>query len=87
MHFRLESDKSAGRNSLQACRPEKLEDNYKDPVMLPKIEKAQITGTMKAIKEYFRSHLGVKRVPLACIIKKTIVVETHLWHLSMLCNS
>ena len=32
----------------------KLEDEYKDPDMLPKTSKSNRAGTMKAIKEYLR---------------------------------
>ena len=34
----------------------KLEDDYEDPNVLPKINKLDMAGTMKAIKEYLRSY-------------------------------
>ena len=54
----------------------RLQDNYKVPDMLPKVNKADMPGMMAAIKEYLRSHCGVGRAPLACIIRKTIIVWT-----------
>ena len=39
----------------------KLEDEYKDPIVLPKINKSDMTGTVEAIKEYLRSHHGIVR--------------------------
>ena len=32
----------------------RLKDEYKDPDMLPKVNKADMAGTMESIKEYFR---------------------------------
>ena len=45
--------------------------------MLPKVDKANMADTMKAIKEYFQSCCGVARAPLACIIRKIIAVQTY----------
>ena len=56
---------------------EKLKVEYKDPNMLPKINKLDITGTMKAIKKYLRSCHGDIRAPLAYIIWKTITVQNN----------
>ena len=55
----------------------KLEDECKDPDMLPKINKLDMAGIMKAIKEYLRSHHGVIWVPLAYVTQKTITAD--LW--------
>ena len=55
----------------------KLKDEYKDPGMLPKINKSDMAGTMEVIKEYLRLHHGVVRAPLAYIIRKTISVQTY----------
>ena len=52
----------------------KLKDKHKDPNMLANINKSDITGTMKAIKEYLRSSHGIVRVPLAHVNRKTIKV-------------
>ena len=32
---------------------------------------------MEAIEEYIRSHHYVVRVPLACIIRRTIIIQTY----------
>ena len=55
----------------------KLKCKYKEPDMLPKVNKADMMYTQEAIKEYFRLHCGVKMASLACIIRKTIVIETY----------
>ena len=49
-------------------------DDYKDPKALYKVKKADIAGTMEAIRDYLRSHYCVIRPPLAYIIKKTILI-------------
>ena len=49
----------------------KLEDKYKDPDMLLKINKSDMAGTMQSIKEYLRAHHGVIKEPLAYVIRKT----------------
>ena len=54
-----------------------LKNDYKDPDMLPKVNKADMAGTIDAIKKYPRSHGGVIRAPLAHIIRKTLIVETY----------
>ena len=43
-------------------------DNYKDPDMLPKINKSYMAGTMEAIKEYLRLCYGVVTAPLLMVI-------------------
>ena len=50
----------------------RLEDKYKDPDVLPRVNKADMAGMMEAIKEYLRSCHGVMRVPLQ--ISKTLTV-------------
>ena len=55
----------------------KLEDEYNDPDVLPKINKSDRAGMMEAIEEYLRSCHGVMRAPLAYIIRKTILVQTY----------
>ena len=55
----------------------KLKNEYKDPNMLPKINKSDMAGTMEAIKEHLRSRQGVIRAPLVYIIRKTIKVQTY----------
>ena len=52
----------------------RLEDEYKDLDVLPKVNKADIAGMMESIKEYLKSCCGVVRAPLAYIIRKTIIV-------------
>ena len=65
----------------------KLNDKYKDPDILPMINKSDMAGTMEAIKEYFRSCHSVMRAPLTHVIKKTILVQTYgdypMWLLMM----
>ena len=45
--------------------------------MPPKVNKADMAGTMEAIEEYLQSSCGVMKVLLECIIKKTITVQTY----------
>ena len=52
----------------------KLKDEYKDPDVLPKINKLYMAEMMEAIKEYLRLCCGVVWAPLAYIIWKTITV-------------
>ena len=54
-----------------------LKDEYKDPDVLPKINKFDMAGTMKVIEEYLRSCQGRIMAPLAYIIKKTKLVQTY----------
>ena len=44
--------------------------------MVPKVNKVEMMWTMEAIKEYLKSHCGVKKAPLAYIIHKTIAIQT-----------
>ena len=62
----------------------KLEDEYKDTNVLPKINKSDMAETMGSIKEYLRSHRGVIWAPLTYIIKKFITVQTFCKYI---CNS
>ena len=55
----------------------RLEDEFKEPNILPKFNKTDMVGTMETIKDYLRSHHGVMRAPLANVIRKTIVVQTY----------
>ena len=55
----------------------KLEDEYKDPYVLPKINKSDMAGMMESIKEHLRSHCGVIKTPLVYIIRKTIIVQSN----------
>ena len=55
----------------------KLEEEHKDPDVLPKINKSDMAGTMESINEYLRSHCGVVKAPLAYVIKKSITVQTY----------
>ena len=55
-------------------RQKRLKDEYKDLDVLPKINKADMTGKMESIEEYLRSCHGIVRAPLAYIIRKTITV-------------
>ena len=45
-----------------------LKDEYKDPDVLPKVNKANMAGIMEAINEYLRSCHSIMRVHLAYII-------------------
>ena len=51
----------------------RLEDNYRDPNMVPKANKADMTGMMEVIDQYLRLHC-IMRAPLAYIIRKAITV-------------
>ena len=55
----------------------RLEDDYKDPNMLPKVNKTNLAEKIKIIKENLRSHHSVTREPLAYIIRKAIIVQTY----------
>ena len=74
VHLWLGSDGIVGRHYLSACKQEKVEDNYKNPDMLHAVNKADITGTIKAIKEYLRSYHGIIKVPHANIKITTLIV-------------
>ena len=54
----------------------RLKNEYKDPDVLPKVNKADVIGTMEAINEYLRLCHAIVRTPLAYIITKTIIVQT-----------
>ena len=45
--------------------------------MLPKVNEADMAGMVESIKEYLRSCHGIVTAPLACIARKTVVVQTH----------
>ena len=55
----------------------KLKDEYKDPSMLPKINKSDMASMMESIKEYLRSHCCIIKAPLAYVIRKSIIVQTY----------
>ena len=55
----------------------RIKDECKDPDVLPKVNKVDMTGTMESIKDNLRSHCGVVRAPLAYITRKTIIVLTY----------
>ena len=55
----------------------KLKDKYKDPNVLPKMNKSDMAGMMEAIKEYIRLCHGIAPSPLANAMWKTIVVQTY----------
>ena len=55
----------------------RLENKYKDPNMLPKVNKADMADTKESMEKYLRSHHGVVRAPLAYIIRKTIMVQVY----------
>ena len=55
----------------------RLKDKYKDPDMLPKVNKANMAVIMKAIEEYLTLHHDIIRVPLTYIIRKTMIVQTY----------
>ena len=68
---------STRRHSASACGTERLKDEYKDPDVLPKVNKADMARTMKSIKEYLRSCCDVMRAPLAYVINKTIIDQIY----------
>ena len=55
----------------------KLEYDYKDPNLLPKINKSDMAGMMETIEEYLRACHGVIKAPLAYFIRKTITAQTN----------
>ena len=55
----------------------RLEDDYKDPDVLPRINKSDMAGTKEAIEKYPRSCHGVLRAPLAYVIRKYVLVGTY----------
>ena len=55
----------------------KLEDKYKDPNVLSKINKPDMAGMMESIEECIRAHPSVIKAPLVYIIMKTITVQTN----------
>ena len=46
------------------ARKKKIKDEYKDPTVLPKINKSDMAGIMEAIEEYLRPCWGVMRAPV-----------------------
>ena len=62
---------------MPASKTKKLKDEYKDPDMLPKINKFDMTGMMEAIEEHLRSCQCVMKAPLAHVIRKTILSQTY----------
>ena len=55
----------------------RLKDKYKDPDMLPKVNKADIAGMMESIEECLRSHCSIMRAYLAYVIWKIITVPIY----------
>ena len=55
----------------------RLKDVYKDPDVLPKVNKVDMEGMMEFIEEYLISCHGVMRAHLAYIIRKTITVQIY----------
>ena len=55
----------------------RLKEKYKDPDVLPKVNKANMVGTIEDIKEYLRSCHGFVRVLLTYIIMKAMLVLTY----------
>ena len=55
----------------------KIEHEYKNPDMLPKVNDAIMVGTIKANEELLRSYFDIKRATLAYIIRKNIVIATY----------
>ena len=49
---------------------------HKDPHVLPKVNMADMAGKMESIEKYLRLPHGVMRVPLVCVIRKTIIVQS-----------
>ena len=77
MHLWFWSNRSEWRQSASPTGEKWLENNFKDPVMLAKVNKAHLTGTMEAIIDYLRSCHFVVRAPLAYVIRETIAVQTY----------
>ena len=45
--------------------------------MLPKVNKGNMAGMVKAINEYLSLCCGVMKAPLAYVIRNTILVQTY----------
>ena len=50
----------------------KIEDEYSDSYVLPKVNKVNMTGMIEAIGEYIGSHYGVEKVSLTYTVRKTV---------------
>ena len=55
----------------------RLREEYKDPDVLPKVNKCEMEGIMESIKVYLRSCCCVIRATLAYIIRKTLLVQIY----------
>ena len=55
----------------------KLKDEYKDPDIWPKVNKAHMAAMMESNEKYIKSCYGVVRVPLAYVIRKTMNFQTY----------
>ena len=55
----------------------RFNNEYIDSDVLPKVDEADMAGTMESIKEYLRSCHGVIRAPLANVMRSTITVQTY----------
>ena len=53
-----------------------FKDDYKDPDVLPNVDKAVMAGTM-TIEEYLRSCCGVVWAPLVHVMRKTILFKIY----------
>ena len=63
----------------------KVKDEYKDPEVLPKVNKVDMIGAMEAINEGLRSCHSIERMLLAYIIRMNYSPDQ--LHLSMVCSS
>ena len=63
------------RHSTSDSRPEGAQRQVQKPDVLPKVNKADMAGTMECIKEYLRSHYSVIRAPFVYVIRKTTSVQ------------
>ena len=54
-----------------------LENEYKEPDMLPKINKSDMEGIVEAIKECLKSNHDIEKAQLACIVRKMIIPKTN----------
>ena len=61
----------------QLAGQKRLEDIYKDLDMLPKDNKAEMTGMINAVEENLRLHHGVVRAPFVYVIRKMMIAQTY----------
>ena len=62
---------------LRLVEQKRLNSKSTYPYVLLRVDKADMAGTVEAMKEYLRSCCGVKKVLLAYIIRKMVIVKMY----------